>query len=134
MWKSLPVRVQISRDSVAAGDDLEPHDQEIEVDERCTLTDFFKMLAAGGYLPEIWGGQATWAATAGRDGKLLAIVAAQWKEPELFVDAAAGIETLGADIHFRYLAQRDPRKVVGLVRAARDAAELAIALDPYGPV
>jgi hypothetical protein len=112
------VLLHLSRDSVAAGDDVESHDQDVEVDERRNLATFIQMTVRDGYLPIISGGKATWVALSGRRGKWLAVVAAQWKQPQLIVDFGTEVGAIGDSLHFRYLTQRDPQELLDEVRAA----------------
>ena len=89
------MQFHISRDSVAAGDDVESHDMVIEVDERRNLATFIQLLRRDGYLPRISGGQATWIALAGRRGRALAVTAEQWKLPELVVEFGTEVGAIG---------------------------------------
>ena len=118
-WQPLRVQLHISRDSVAAGDDVEPHDTAIEVDERRNLATFIQLLHRDGYLPRVSGGQATWIALAGRRDRALAAVAEQWKSPELVVEFGTEVGAIGDSLHFRYQTQRDPQLVLDELRAAR---------------
>jgi hypothetical protein len=112
------VRLHLSRDSVAAGDDVESHDETVEVDERRNLATFIQLTVRDGYLPTVLGGMASWVAMAGRSGKPLAIVAAQWKVPQLVVDFGTEVGSIGDSLHFRYVSQRDPQDVFDEMRAA----------------
>jgi hypothetical protein len=116
------VRLHLSRDSVAAGDDVEAHDQDVEVDERRNLATFIQMTVRDGYLPTISGGKATWVAMSGRHGKPLAVVAAQWKAPQLIVAFGTEVGAIGDSLHFRYLTQRDPQELLDEMRAAHAGA------------
>ena len=110
----------LSRDSVAAGDDVESHDLEIEVDERRNLSTFIQMTVRDGYLPRISGGNATWVCTSGRRGRPLAVVAEQWKTPQLIVASGTQVGSTGGALHFRHLSQRDPHDVLDEYRAAAE--------------
>jgi len=126
------MRIQVSRDSVAAGDDIESHDVYFDVDEEQNLAEFIQRMVGVSYLASIGGGLATWVVRAGRGGAPLAIVAQQWAEPVLLLDQSTVVKAIGDELHFSYLAQRDPQKVLEQVTAARSDAELEAALDPYG--
>ena len=52
--------IRIDRDSVHAGDDLEPHMQSIAAGPGLSLGDLLQQIRSGGYLPGIAGGQAPW--------------------------------------------------------------------------
>jgi len=128
------VRIQISRDSVAAGDDVVSHDEEVEFDQHRPFAELLQSISIGSYLARIGGGRATWAVLKGRGGRPLAIMAEQWTEPVLIVDRDTLMADIGNEVYFRYLAQRDPHKVLAQVLAAKSDEELATALDPYGPI
>ena len=113
------MQLHISRDSVAAGVDIESHDTAIEVDERRNLATFIQLLRRDGYLPRVSGGQATWIAMAGRRGQALAVVAEQWKSPELVVEFGTEVGEIGDSLHFRYQKQRDPQLMLEELLAAR---------------
>ena len=77
------------------------------------------MTVRDGYLPIISGGNATWVAMSGRHGKPAAVVAAQWKSPQLVVDFGAEVGAIGDSLHFRYLTKRDPHELLNEMLAAR---------------
>lgn len=62
------VEVSLSRDSVAAGDDVESHDVSFEVDSRRKFSHFLQEIRRRSYLPAIHGGSATWVVRLGRQG------------------------------------------------------------------
>jgi hypothetical protein len=101
------VELRISRDSVAAGDDVDPHDRVIDVDGHTALGDIVASILGRNYLASIRGGEATWVVRAGRRGEALGVVAQQWATPRLLHPEAA-ITTLGHELHFDYQAQNDP--------------------------
>jgi hypothetical protein len=119
------VRILLSRDSVAAGDDVESHDLEIEVDERRNLSTFIQMTVRDGYLPRISGGNATWVCMSGRRGRRLAVVAEQWKTPQLIVTFGTQIGSIGDSLHFRYVSQRSPQDVLDQYRATAERGATA---------
>jgi hypothetical protein len=113
MWRQYLDRVilNVDRDSVAAGDDADPHEVEMEVDPRDRLADVIRA-ASTGYLATIAGGEATWLVATSRGGHPLAVVAQQWRDPVLLVGATTTIGSVGSSLYFRYLAQSDPATVV----------------------
>ena len=125
-WQAFGVRILLSRDSVAAGDDVESHDLEIEVDERRNLSTFIQMTVRDGYLPRISGGKATWVCMSGRRGRPLAVVAEQWKTPRLIVAFGTQVGSIGDALHFRYLSQRDPQDVLDEYRPAAERSATAL--------
>lgn len=121
-WQPGTVRLHLSRDSVASGDDVDSHDRDVDVDERCSLATFIQMTVRDGYLPIISGGKATWVAMSGRNGKPVAVVAADWTKPELIVGSRTEVCSIGDSLHFRYLTQRDPQELLDEMRAAHTRA------------
>ena len=108
----------VSRDSVAAGDDVESDDQYFEVDGRRPLQTFIQSVVRGGYLPRIASDRVTWVVMAGRRGRFLAIVARQWSTPEMLVELGTQVGEVGDSLHFRYITQQDPQEVLDEMRAA----------------
>ena len=130
-WQPWKVQLHLSRDSVAAGDDVDSHDRNLNVARRQKLSDLVQTLVHDGYLPSIIGGRATWVVRAGEGGKVLAVVAAQWVRPELVVGPHTRVGAVGASLYFRYLTQRDPQTVLAQIRSARSDAELEMALARF---
>ena len=116
------MKVLLTRDSVAMGDDLDaPHAQQRTFPDGLALREVVGAIVDGGYLARIAGGRATWVLRAGDAAVAVAVVAQQWGEPRLLTDSqqAAGAFA-GPDgtvrLHFGYLAQQDPEAVhAGLV-------------------
>ena len=105
--------LQITRDSVAAGDDLDaPHRKRITVAAGASLSEVLAEVRRLGYLARISGGKATWVVEASAP---LAVVAQQWEAPEI-LPAGAALTGLPSELHFRYLEQEDPVKVVASFR------------------
>lgn len=102
------MNLRLSRDSVAAGDDVDSHDQLLTIESEQTVAAVLGSVARGNYLAWISGGRATWVATAGRHGRPLAVVAQEWESPRFVVDPNTEIGAIGGAVHFQYLAQRDP--------------------------
>lgn len=101
------MHVDLTRDSVAAGDDAyAPHRQSLHLTDDASLGDAVSAALARHYLASIVGGKATWLVVA--DGTVSAVVAQQWAQPRWLTDARVPAP---AAIHFRYLAQRDPDEV-----------------------
>ena len=74
------------------------------------------MIVRDGYLPIVSGGKATWVAMSGRGGKSLAVVATQWKSPQLVVEFGTEVGAIGDSVHFRYITQRDPQHLLDEMR------------------
>lgn len=96
--------VRVSRDGVAAGDDVESHDVEMVFDSRRAVTAVVDEVVRGLYLPRVESG-VVWVVRDGRNGEALALVAEErgwWTQAESLVSAEAG--NLGGTLHFQYLA------------------------------
>jgi hypothetical protein len=112
------MEVRLTRDSVAAGDDVESHDVSFEIDHRRKLSLFLVEIGRRSYLPGIHGGAATWVVRTGRGGQPVAVIAAQWNEPAMLVGRGAELAEFGDAYLFEYLAQEDPQAVVNRLRPA----------------
>jgi hypothetical protein len=115
------VIVEVDRGSVAAGDDVLPHAQRIEVPPATSLGDVVAGLLERRFLATIAGGRATWILVADRP---LAVVAQQWDAPRFLVDASRPISSFGdggrVSLMFRYWKQHDPDRVFAELAAGRD--------------
>ena len=105
------MRIRISRDSVAAGDDVDPHDHAVDAEGHTPLDRLVADLVASHYLPSIRGDEATWVLRAGRRGRFLGVVAQQWSAPRMFGPELREIAALGNALHFEYRTQEDPAAV-----------------------
>jgi hypothetical protein len=121
------LRLCVTRDSVAAGDDFDPpHTMRVEVLNISTALEGVSAVLRLGYLPYIAGGKASWVVSA---GSLFAVYAQQWQEPKaLWRRLTAGALENGASelrLHFSYLAQIDPDMVFDvLCRCTFDANDV----------
>ncbi len=111
------MKVLLSRDSVAAGDDVDAHDEVVGIDAPDALTLIERVLASN-YLPKIAGGNATWVAVS---HKPVAVCAQQWPGPRLIPWQPAACEELlhakgGVRLHFSYLAQIAPEIVLDILK------------------
>lgn len=119
------MKVFLSRDSVAAGDDTESHDMTMELEAKDALDPIGRVIAAR-YLASIQGGQATWVAVSHRP---IAVCAQQWPAPRLIFWRPVDCKELlrakdGVRLHFSYLAQLDPDLVHrALQRTAHTAGD-----------
>ncbi len=106
----MPKIVRLTRDSVCAGDDLDPpHEQQIEVSADSTAVDIINAVLRCGYLPKIAGGKATWVAKC--DDRTVAVIAQQWTSPS-FLRVQPVLKDSTVSVHFDYQAQVDPDAVV----------------------
>ena len=101
----------ITRDSVAAGDDMDaPHTRTITVAATKASDDTAALIAAilRAYpLPGIAGGEATWCLSSAVP---LAVVAQQWAKPRTLECTLSDCDVRNnvVRLHFSYLAQLDP--------------------------
>jgi hypothetical protein len=104
------VKVFVTRDSVAAGDDIESHDRKFKIPDVKDIPSLVREVVAGYDLPRIGMGQATWCLASGSP---LAVVAQQWSEPKIIASAISRLTDCDIEhgvvrLHFSYLAQIDP--------------------------
>lgn len=114
------VLLRLSRDSVAAGDDVVSHDEDRVVDRRRPLERFVAELFRDGYLPSIQGGRATWILRTGIRGEAIGVAATRVGRLDSFrLTVGRGIDLgeVGDALHFQYEAQRDPDEVLAELRA-----------------
>ncbi|GAA2796355.1 hypothetical protein RMN57_35520 [Kitasatospora sp. CM 4170] len=120
------MRVELTRDSVAMGDDVwAPHAEAREVPDDASVKDVLDAVRGGGYLASIAGGRATWIAETA-DGTALAVVAQQWPTARLLAAGEGPIAGLAdgegvVRLHFVYRVQTDP-----------EAEHRRLAADPGG--
>ena len=75
------MKILLLRDSVSYGDDMNaPNKGRIEVPELTTIVEILNKILEIKYLPEIWGGNATWSVSFTQP---IAVIAQQWNEPKL---------------------------------------------------
>ena len=110
------------RDSVAAGDDINPrHERIIKIESGETVESVLEKILSMHYLPSILGGKATWIVM----GKSpLAVVAQQWSKPHFLVEPTTHIENLvelkdGHHLEFMYWCQVEPNKVVASIEQGK---------------
>jgi hypothetical protein len=78
------ITLHLTRDSVAAGDDLDaPHRSTLLVPDDQITEALVAAIHASGYLPRIADGVATWSVVSDRP---LAVIAQQWPEPRMVSD------------------------------------------------
>src|SRR5262245_30955230 len=121
------LRLRLTRDSVAAGDDLHaPHTMRLEIEKRATALDVVAAVLQHGYLPKISGGKATWAASSREP---FALYAQEWTSAKS-IGTPKGIDWLASDggelrLHFSYIAQVDPNVALDVLsRCTFDAASV----------
>ena len=117
--------LHLTRDSVAAGDDIDaPHELAVLVDDDVTTEAMVAAIHAADYLPRISGGRATWSVVSVRT---LAVIAQQWPEPRMVSEQPHPPGELERDgngyrFHLNYHAQQDPETVLAVLRRVRSSA------------
>jgi hypothetical protein len=115
--------IRITRDSVCAGDDVDPdaNSRKLVVRGELTIEQLVTEVVNAADLPRIEGGRATWCISSNVP---LAVVAQQWARPELvnFIQPKiAEVDVSNADIwvHISYFAQEDPEVVCKILRTLK---------------
>jgi len=116
------MNVRVTRDSVAAGDDIDaPHSRVFSLPDSLLTLQLISRVLAEGYLASINGGKATWSVVSSVP---VAVVAQQWSEPR----AIPWPEPLPSElewrdealcVHFNYHAQLDPELVLEVLKGLR---------------
>ncbi len=108
------MRLDLTRDSVAAGDDADaPHRRSADLPDDTSVEALVAWIVNAGYLPRIGGGQATWSFVSRRP---FAVAAQQWPLPRMLSSIPFDLEDLNwADgvlrVHAVYHVQQDPQAV-----------------------
>lgn len=114
------MKIIVTRDSVAAGDDVTaPHRRAFEFAKGTLLLDALTAISQSGYLANISGGRATWSAVSGVP---LAVIAQEWDCPKnLFQGTEESIDIRNAiiHIHFNYHVQINPDVAFEVLRGLR---------------
>ena len=108
------VLIRLDRDSVAAGDDVEPHEEDREVDARRPLDRFIVELVRDHYLPQIQGGQSCWIVRTQRRGQALGVASVRYGDFDgvRFVEGRQlDVGHVGDSLFFEYAAQESPDAV-----------------------
>jgi hypothetical protein len=119
------MRIYASRDSVAAGDDVDaPNARSFTFAADTALDEALRQIQAGGYLPRISGGEASWSVASGRP---VAVLAQQWTHPRMLLHRPEELKELEwrsgvLRLHFNYHAQVDPERVYQVLREYRPHA------------
>ena len=122
----MSLTLHLTRDSVAAGDDIDaPHELALLVPDDATTAAMVAAILDAGYLPRIASGKATWSVFSGRT---LAVIAQQWSEPRMVDDRPHPPELLQTDgngysLHLKYHAQQDPETVLAVLRKVRASTD-----------
>jgi hypothetical protein len=116
--------IELDRDSVHAGDDLESHRTSIRLDPAVTLRALFEMIQGMGYLPGISGGKSTWIIFS--SGKQIGVLAQQWPETILLISAESTLSQYFGDTEprllFRYWCQADPDHVFSQIETGNESS------------
>jgi hypothetical protein len=118
----LALKLYITRDSVAAGDDIDaPHVRTGRVADESDIEQIVATCLNASPLPNISGGQATWCLSSLVP---LAVIAQQWPRSRLVSSIGPRIESLDLRddilrLHFSYFAQHDPEDVLAVLQRLR---------------
>jgi hypothetical protein len=114
------MKIIVTRDSVAAGDDVDaPHRREFTFPNDTPLLAALTVIAQSSYLASIFGGRATWSVVSGIP---LAVVAQEWTLPQsLFLGTEENLDIRNSalHLHFNYHAQISPEVVLEILRGFR---------------
>jgi hypothetical protein len=106
------MRIEVTRDSVAAGDDIDGlHQYWLDMPSGASVARVVDAVLRAPYLPSTVSGRATWVLSAGpwESGEPVAVVALQWSSPRYLVDPAR--EFTATALYCHYWAQYDPDAV-----------------------
>jgi hypothetical protein len=116
------MNVRVTRDSVAAGDDIDaPHTRSFSFPDSLSMLQLVSAIVAERYLASIIGNKATWSVVSGIP---LAVVAQQWSTPRAIgwpepvlsdLDWREGVLC----VHFNYHTQLDPEFVLQVLKDLR---------------
>ncbi len=110
--------VNVDRDSVAAGDDADPHAVVVTVPVASNVAELVAACLRGCPLASISGDKATWLIDVG--GTCVGVIAQQWPRPQFVVPEDLSLTHLFAgrsqNVHFRYWNQVDPDAVFVALR------------------
>ncbi|MFZ6638393.1 hypothetical protein ACO0LL_01555 [Undibacterium sp. TC4M20W] len=114
--EQIMLHIRIDRDSVHAGDDTVSHAENIAVPANTSLAALLEQIRMARFLPSISGGKATWVIeSSGSQIKAIGVLAQQWQEPRVMIDASVGVAQHFAgqqpNLFFRYCCQSDPDTV-----------------------
>ena len=108
-------KIKLTRESVAMGDDIDaPHLLEIEIQSDWKILDILKHILKLNYLPQIYGGKATWSVAINEP---IAVLSQDNSENPMLICLPdyPYHDTLGfiniEHIHFNYHAQKKPTEV-----------------------
>jgi len=108
------ISLELTRDSVCAGDDIDaPHLTNLDLSANTTTMALAAQIQSSRYLANIAGGQATCVMEV--DGTPVAVIAQQWEKPAI-LDAHLDLSR-ASSVHIRYMAQSNPALVSETIQA-----------------
>ena len=115
------MRLYITRDSVAAGDDIDAPHLRIGAFAGSDIAQIVSACLAISPLPSIAGDDATWAISSGLP---LAVIAQQWPQPKMLSQFPPKMDRLDFDgdvlrLHLTYFAQQSPDDVFAVLQRLR---------------
>ena len=120
------MKIEIDRDSVAAGDDMESHSVFIKISDDIRVKDLIKKAKKACPFASICGGEATWIIYVGshEEKKCIGVSAQQWSEDRLLVSkditAKSVFEGIENKMKFYYWAQNDPNEVFETLKQGKE--------------
>ena len=107
------MKIHITRDSVCAADDINPHVGKGSIADDADRDAIVEKSLQLNPLPQIIGGCASWVLSSGVP---IAVIAQQWSAPKYFLSATAerkdfDIRDNTLRLRLAYFAQRDPNEV-----------------------
>ncbi len=113
------MRVQINRDSVCAGDDIEDHDELRRYEPQMKFGYVIQSILNSSFLPIFEGSAAAWIVVV--DDKPLGIACGKWPKPKFTINPDAELRTVCAaqpsTIHFQYNCTEDPDSLFSALSA-----------------
>jgi hypothetical protein len=113
------VNVFLTRDSVAAGDDIDaPHKKTMVISNTSNVEEIIIAVVNSHYLASISGGYATWSAISNIP---VAVVAQEWDKPKMLSAIPVKLSSLDVvdnaiRLHFCYHAQKNPDDVFEVLK------------------
>ena len=127
MGKTSRLELNVERDSVCAGDDIDaPHTKSFAFQANTTIAEALSEIIGTGYLVKIAGGKATWIV---ETDKPFAVVAQHWQSPKFLIDPGTPLTAcvrpgLPNALFFRYWCQVAPEVVFDCLRMGRPLPDM----------
>lgn len=107
------MRVLIDRESVCAGDDVEPHELNMDVDDELNFKELFRYIINKNYLPKIWGNNVVWVMEYGKNTEIASYQTATDVIHTTFIDAIPlvkhWLDCTNETFFFKYYSSKEKR-------------------------